>query len=71
VPIIYKAGGRWSTLDITAKGTEMTVRFNGVLTARANDGRFPSGPFALQYGFGVKGATGGPIRWRKVQVRSL
>jgi hypothetical protein len=71
VPIVYKAGGRWSTLDITAKGTEMTVRFNGVLTARANDGRFPAGPFALQYGFGVKGATGGPIRWRKVQVRSL
>jgi hypothetical protein len=71
VPIVYKAGGKWNTLDITAKGNEMTVKFNGVVTARANDGKFPSGPFALQYGFGVKGAVGGPIKWRKVQVRTL
>lgn len=71
VPIVYKAGGKWNTLEISAKGTELTVKFNGTVTARANDGKFPSGPFALQYGFGVNGAVGGPIKWRKVRVRSL
>ena len=71
VPIIYKAGGKWNSYEITAKGTELTVKFNGVVTARAQDSKFASGPFALQYGFGVKGATGGPIKWRKVQIRPL
>ncbi len=71
VPIIYKAGGKWNTFEITAKGPELTVVFNGVVTAHARDSRFAQGPFSLQYGSGVKGATGGPIKWRKVEVRSL
>jgi hypothetical protein len=25
----------------------------------------------LQYGSGVKGAVGGPIKWRKVQIRAI
>jgi hypothetical protein len=36
-----------------------------------NNGKYTSGPFALQYGPGVQGATGGPIKWRRVQVRAL
>jgi hypothetical protein len=28
-------------------------------------------PIALQYGVGVKGATGGPIKRRRVQIRPL
>ena len=71
VPIVYKAGGRWNTYEISAKGTELTVKFNGIVTASAHDSKFASGPFALQYGFGVKGATGGPIKWRKVQIKPL
>ena len=71
VPIIYKAGGRWSTFEITAKGSELTVKFNGVVTAQARDDKHPAGNFALQYGVGVKGATSGQIKWRKVQIRSL
>ena len=71
VPIVYKAGGRWNTFEITAKGTSLTVKFNGVTTAAIENSKFASGPFALQYGFGVKGATGGPIKWRKVQIKSL
>jgi len=71
VPIVYKAGGKWNTFEISAKGSELTVKFNGAVTARAQNGKHASGPFALQYGFGVKGATSGPIKWRNVQIRSL
>ena len=71
VPIIYKAGGRWNTYEIYAKGTEVTVKFNGTVTVHTQNSKFAQGPFALQYGFGVKGATGGPIKWRKVLVRGL
>jgi hypothetical protein len=64
VPIIYKAGGKWNTFDITAKGQELTVVFNGVVTVKANHSKFAEGPFALQF-------AGGPIKWRKVKVRPL
>jgi hypothetical protein len=71
VPIVYKAGGRWNTFEISAKGTELTVKFNGAVTVHTQNSKHASGPFALQYGFGVKGATGGPIKWRKVQIKTL
>ncbi len=71
VPIIYKAGGKWNTFEIYAKGSEVTVKFNGAVTVSMRDSKFAQGPFSLQYGAGVKGATGGPIKWRKVQVREL
>jgi hypothetical protein len=71
VPITNKAGGRWNTYEIEIRGTQMTVRLNGILTATLQRERFAEGPFALQYAAGVKGAPGGPIKWRKVQVRSL
>lgn len=71
VPLVHKAGGRWNTYEITAKGTQLTVKFNGVQTVSIQDSKHASGPFALQYGPGVKGAQGGPIKWRKVQIRPL
>ncbi len=71
VPTIYKAGGKWNTFEIYAKGTELTVKFNGVVTVHTQNSKFAQGPFALQYGAGVKGATGGPIKWRKVQIKPL
>lgn len=71
VPLIHKAGGRWNTYEITAKGTDLTVKLNGVTTVSVKDGKHASGPFALQYGPGVKGAKGGAIKWRKVQIRAL
>ena len=61
---IYKAGGRWNTFEIYAKGAQMTVKLNGVVTAHVENGRFPSGPIALQYGAGL-------IKWRKVVIREL
>jgi hypothetical protein len=71
LPNNFKAGGRWNTFEISAVGPELTVKFNGVVSAHTQDSKHASGPFALQYGVGLKGATSGPIKWRKVQIRSL
>lgn len=71
VPNPHRAAGRWNTIEIGAKGRRLTVRLNGAVTADVEDGRLPAGPIALQFGPGTKGAPGGPIRWRKVQVRPL
>lgn len=66
-----KAGGKWNTLEITAKGREITVVLNGVQTASVQHGKFVQGPLALQYGAGAKNVEGGPIKWRRVQVKPL
>ena len=71
VPPIYKAGGKWNTYEIEAKGADVTVKLNGIVTVKMQNGKYSSGPFALQYGPGVQGVTGGPIKWRKVQIKSL
>jgi hypothetical protein len=59
-----KAGGRWNTYEITAKGTQLTVVLNGIQTVDIQDGKFASGPISLQY-------AGGVVKFRKVQVRVL
>ena len=66
-----KAGGRWNTYEITAKGSQLTVVFNGVQTVNVQDSKFSQGPFALQYALGAKNIPGGAIKWRKVQIREL
>jgi hypothetical protein len=49
----------------------VTVDLNGQRTVDLTDSKFASGPFALQYGSGPKGAPGGVIKWRKVEIRPL
>lgn len=71
VPTVHKAGGQWNTLEIQAKGDELIVKFNGAQTVNVRHGKFSSGPFALQFGAGVNGVTSGPIKWRKVQIKSV
>jgi len=66
-----KAGGKWNTYEITAKGPQLTVVLNGVQTVNVQDGKLPEGRVALQYGLGAKDAPGGAIKWRKVEIRSL
>ena len=61
---IHKAGGRWNTYEVHAQGPVITVKFNGVQTATANDGRFPEGRIALQF-------NGGVIKFRKLMVKAL
>ena len=59
-----KAGGKWNTYDITAKGSQLTVVLNGQKTVDIQDGAHKSGPIALQYGAGV-------VKFRKVEIRPL
>jgi hypothetical protein len=61
---IYKAGGKWNTYEIHARGPEITVKLNGVVTVSARDDRFPSGPVGIQY-------NGGPIKVRKLLIKEL
>ena len=71
VPVVYKVGGKWNTYEIYAKGGQITVKLNGTVTVSLQDSKYASGPFALQFGPGVKGVTGGAIKWRKVEIRPL
>lgn len=71
VPLRNKAGGRWNTYEIHAQGPEVVVKLNGEVTSSMQDRKYASGPISLQYGAGVKGAPGGPIKWRKVMIKPL
>jgi hypothetical protein len=59
-----KAGGKWNTFEITAKGRLITVMMNGQKTVELHNGLFVEGPFALQHGSGV-------LKWRKVAIKPL
>jgi Domain of Unknown Function (DUF1080) len=66
-----KAGGKWNTYEITAKGSQLTVALNGIKTVDIQHGQFLEGPVSLQFGNLDKGAPGGAIKWRIVQIRPL
>jgi hypothetical protein len=59
-----KAGGKWNTYEITAKGRHLVVVLNGQKTADFENGLFTEGPFSLQHGAGV-------IKFRKVAIKLL
>ena len=59
-----KAGGKWNTYEITAKGRQITVTLNGKKTAELHNGMHIEGPFTLQHGAGV-------IKFRKVAIKPL
>jgi hypothetical protein len=59
-----KAGGKWNTFEITAKGRQITVMLSGQKTVDLNNGMFEEGPFTLQYGSGA-------VKFRKVAVKPL
>lgn len=59
-----KAGGKWNTYEITARGRRITVVLNGAKTAELHNGLFVEGPVTLQHGDGV-------IKFRKVAIRPL
>ncbi len=58
------AGDAWNTYDIIAEGTNLTVRFNGTVTAELDDDTHASGYIGLQ-------SNGGPIKFRDVRIRPL
>jgi hypothetical protein len=59
-----KAGGKWSTMEITAKGRDLSITFDGKKTAQARSGMHNEGPIALQFGAGV-------VKFRKVAIKPL
>ena len=59
-----KAGGKWNTYEISARGTRLVLVFNGVKTVDVEDAKLASGPIALQWGRGT-------IRFRKVEIKAL
>ncbi len=66
-----KAGGKWNVYEITAKGPTFTLILNGQKTVDgAEDRKFASGPFALQYARGVV-KDRGVIKFRKVELKPL
>lgn len=67
-----KAGGKWNTYEINAKGSKVSVTLNGTKTAELDHSQFAQGPIALQFGaIPPKGDPGGAIKWRKVQIREI
>jgi hypothetical protein len=61
---MIKAGGKWNSYDITARGPKMTVVLNGTKTVDVEDTKHPRGPIALQYGAGT-------VKFRNVRIRTL
>jgi len=59
-----KAGGKWNTYEITAKGRQISVLLNGQKTVELHNGLFTDGPIALQHGSGL-------LKWRKVAIKPL
>ena len=59
-----KAGGKWNTFEITAKGRHIVVLLNGQKTAELHNGLFTQGPITLQHGAGT-------IKFRKVAIKAL
>jgi hypothetical protein len=59
-----KAGGKWNTYEVTAKGRLLTVVLNGQKTVEVRNGLFEEGYLALQHGSGL-------LKWRKVAIKPL
>ena len=59
-----KAAGKWNTMEVIAKGRNLTVMVNGQKTSSAHIGLWDQGHFTLQYG-------GGVVKFRKVAVKPL
>jgi hypothetical protein len=59
-----KAGGKWNTYEITAKGRLITLVLNGQKTVELRNGLFEDGYLTLQHGSGL-------IKFRKVAIKPL
>ena len=66
-----KAGGRWNTYEITAKGDHLLVKLNGVVTADVHDGKHARGVIGLQQAPGAVKGVNGVVKFRKVQIKAL
>ncbi|MBY0270465.1 MAG: DUF1080 domain-containing protein [Burkholderiales bacterium] len=61
----YNAAGRWNSYEVHAKGSEITVKLNGVVTSSTSYAKTQAGRIGLQFN------AGGAIKFRKLAVREL
>jgi len=61
---VVNTGGKWNTIDITARGPRMTVLINGQKMVDVQDNKHQRGPIALQYGAGT-------VKFKNVKLRTL
>ena len=59
-----KAGGKWSTMEITADKRHLVLVFDGKKTVDVRNGLFDEGHIALQFGVGT-------VKFRKVEIKTL
>jgi hypothetical protein len=60
----HRAAGKWNTLEIVARGPQLTVTLNGTKTAEATDNKHGQGRVALQYG-------AGRVKFRKFEIQPV
>jgi hypothetical protein len=61
---MVNTGGKWNTIDITARGPRMIVLINDMKMVDVQDNKHATGPIALQYGAGT-------VKFKNVRIRSL
>jgi hypothetical protein len=61
---VINTGGKWNTIDITARGPRMTVLINGKKMVDVQDNKHATGPIALQYGAGT-------VKFKNVRLKTL
>jgi len=61
---IVNTGGKWNTIDVTARGPRMTVLINGQKMVDAQDNKHARGPIALQYGAGT-------VKFKNVRLKTF
>ena len=61
---VVKAGGKWNTFEITARGPRIVVVLNGVQTGETDKANALRGNIGLQWAAGV-------VKFRKVEIKPL
>ena len=61
---VVNTGGKWNTIDITARGPRMTVLINGQKMVDVQDTKHARGPIALQYGAGT-------VKFKNVKLKTF
>jgi hypothetical protein len=61
---MVNTGGKWNTIDITARGPRLTVLINGERTVDVQDNKYARGPIALQYGAGT-------VKFKNVRLKTF
>ena len=59
-----KVGGKWTTMELTPKGRDLSLSLDGKKITEARNGMHEKGVIALQFGVGT-------VKFRKIEIRPL